>query len=123
MFDDRVKIGVKIKDGQVIGEEAGHKQFIESMKKIVNFKDNKDNKNNKNRKSLEYYLNLKYKIIIEKIDEEDGGGFDAYIKELGKYTCCACGETVEEAYNSLIEFKNELIKKWYEEGKEIPEPE
>jgi predicted HicB family RNase H-like nuclease len=74
-------------------------------------------------KNLEYYLNLDYRVVIEKIKEEDGGGYMAYIDELGKWTCNACGETPEEAYNNLIEYKEDLIKRWFSENKKITEPE
>ena len=75
------------------------------------------------KKDLDYYLNLDYKIIVEKIPEKDGGGYEAYIKELGKYTCNGCGETYQEAIGDLLEYKDELIKEWHAKGYSIPEPE
>ncbi len=75
------------------------------------------------RKSLEYYLNLRYKVIIEELLEDDGGGFEAYIKEFGRYTCNGYGETPEEAYQDVVGYKEDLIERWYKEGKTIPEPE
>ncbi len=76
-----------------------------------------------NKKDLNYYLNLDYKIVVEKIPEESGGGFEAYIEKLGKYTCNGNGETREEAIQDLLEFKDELMKRWYAKGYDIPEPE
>ncbi len=75
------------------------------------------------KKDLDYYLNLNYKIIVEKIAEENGGGYEAYIKEFGKYTCNGCGETYQEAIKDLLKYKNDLINEWHNKGYNIPEPE
>ena len=75
------------------------------------------------RRDLKYYLNLPYKIEIEPIPEEDGGGFAAYFPELGKYTLAGGGETIEEALQSLNEIKKIMFKEWLEQGVSIPEPE
>ena len=75
------------------------------------------------KRDLDHYLNLSYKIIVEKIPEKDGGGYEAYIKELGKYTCNGCGETYQEAIEDLLEYKDELIKEWHTKGYSIPKPE
>ena len=69
------------------------------------------------RKNLGCYLNLNYRVIIEELQEEDGGGFEAYIKEFGRYTCNGYGETPEEAYQDVMDYKEELIERWYGEDK------
>ncbi len=75
------------------------------------------------KRDLKYYLNLPYKIEIEQIPEEDGGGFAARLPELGKYALVGDGETIEEALNSLNEIKEIMFREWLEEGVSIPEPE
>ncbi len=75
------------------------------------------------KRDLEYYLNLPYKIEIEPIPEEDGGGFVARLPELGRYAIVGDGETIEEAIQSLNEIKEIMLKEWLEEGVSIPEPE
>jgi len=72
-------------------------------------------------KDLEYYLNLPYKIVIESIPEEDGGGFVAHLPELGRYVIVGDGETAE-AIQSMNKIKEILLKEWLEEGVQIPEP-
>jgi len=73
-------------------------------------------------KDLKYYLKLPYKIEIEPIPEEDGGGFMAYLPELGRYAVVGDGETIEEAIQSLNKIKEVMLKEWLEEGVSIPEP-
>ncbi|HQQ00680.1 MAG TPA: toxin-antitoxin system HicB family antitoxin [bacterium] len=76
-----------------------------------------------NPRDLNWYQSLVYRIVIEPIPEEQGGGFEAHIPTLGKSTCVAVGETQEEALVSLKEAKEELIEFWYEEDLPIPLPE
>ncbi len=73
-------------------------------------------------KDLEYYLNLPYKIVVESIPEEDGGGFIARLPELGRYVIVGDGETAEEALQSMNKIKEILLKEWLEDGVLIPEP-
>jgi len=72
---------------------------------------------------LDYYLNLPYKIEIEPIPQDDGGGFAARLPELGRYTIVGDGETIEEAIQSLNEIKEIMLREWLEQGITIPEPE
>ena len=56
------------------------------------------------------------RIEIESIPEEDGGGFTAYIPELGRYTIVGDGQTKEKAVESLQKIKEIMFKEW---GKEL----
>ncbi|MEW6238479.1 MAG: toxin-antitoxin system HicB family antitoxin [Candidatus Omnitrophota bacterium] len=74
-------------------------------------------------RDLNYYMSLPYKIEIEPLREEDGGGFEAFIPQLGRMTMTAAGDTEEEAIQILREVKETLFSHWIEEGFPIPEPE
>ena len=69
-------------------------------------------------KTLSYYMNLPYKIEIT--PEEDETGFNAAIPELKG--CMAFGETIEEAYETIIEVKQAWLEIALERGWPIPEP-
>ncbi|HOT98166.1 MAG TPA: toxin-antitoxin system HicB family antitoxin [bacterium] len=75
-----------------------------------------------NNKSLDYYLSLDYPIEIVKIPVEDGGGYSAFIRQLGKLAFRGDGETREEAIKDLDEVKEILFEEYLEKGIEIPEP-
>jgi predicted HicB family RNase H-like nuclease len=75
------------------------------------------------KKNLKYYMNLNYPIEIQKIKEEEGGGFSANIPQLGKYAFVGDGDTIEEAIESLNEIKEYLFEKYLKEGLPIPEPQ
>ena len=59
---------------------------------------------------------------IQKIKEEEGGGFSATIPALGKYAFVGDGDTIEEAISNLNEIKEYLFEKYLKEGIPIPEP-
>lgn len=71
---------------------------------------------------LQYYMNLEYNIILERIESEGEGYYIAYSNELGKYACYGRGESHSEALNSFIEEKQTFIEYLFNEGAEIPEP-
>ena len=73
-------------------------------------------------KTLKYYLNLPYKILIEPIKEEEGGGFLARLPQFGM-SITGDGETAEEAIEMLEEYKKIAFERFFSEGKQIPEPE
>lgn len=77
----------------------------------------------KRKKNLEYYLKLKYKIIIEPIIDEYGTEYMAYCNELGKYSCYGVGKTYTKAMKSFLKEKEEFIRLLYNRNKNIPEPE
>ena len=74
-------------------------------------------------KDLNYYLSLRYKIEINPIPEEDGGGFEACIPALGKGAFLGIGKTITEALEHLEEVKRDFFKDYLKKGIKIPEPE
>ena len=48
-------------------------------------------------------MNLNYPVEIQKIEENEGGGYTASINMLGKYAFRGDGETIEEALEDLKE--------------------
>jgi len=74
-------------------------------------------------KNLEYFMTLPYRIEIQPIPEEKGGGYEASIPQLGRYSVRADGETIEEALDGLKAIKEERLAEYLEEGLVIPEPE
>ena len=73
-------------------------------------------------KNLDYYLKLPYRVIIEQIPIDEGGGYCATIPELGKYALIADGETEQEARANLEEWKKEIFEDYLRKNIEIPEP-
>ncbi len=74
------------------------------------------------KKTVDYYLNLKYKINVIEIDESEGGGYLLEMPELGRLSTCAWGETFEEARAMLLEIQRDNIKDLLAKGLEVPEP-
>ena len=69
-------------------------------------------------KTVEYYMNLPYKIELYPDIEE--GGFAIACPELPG--CLSCGETIEDAIESIEDAKRAWITASLEDGDEIPEP-
>jgi len=69
-------------------------------------------------KTIEYYMNLPYKMEI--IPDVEEGGFVASFPELPG--CITCGETMKDAMENAIDAKKAWIQTELEEGAEIPEP-
>lgn len=82
------------------------------MRKLYNMK-----------KNLEHFLTLPYRIELQPILAENGGGFVACIPLLGRYAVQADGETPDEALEKLEEIKRERLSAYLESGVSIPEPE
>ncbi len=74
-------------------------------------------------RDVKYFMSLPYKILIEPIPEEEGGGFEAFIPQLGRMTMTGAGDTPEEALENLRDVQETLFKMWIEEGVSIQEPE
>ncbi|HOH09093.1 MAG TPA: toxin-antitoxin system HicB family antitoxin [bacterium] len=72
--------------------------------------------------NLDYYLALDYPIEIVKISEEDGGGYSAFIRQLGKLAFRGDGETIEEAVADLAVVKEILFEEYLQKNIAIPEP-
>lgn len=71
----------------------------------------------KENKPLEYYLNLRYPVLLV---PEPEGGFTALLPDLEG--CVSVGETEEEALANLEEARQLWIETAYEHGDEIPLP-
>ena len=69
------------------------------------------------RKPIEYYLGLKYPVIITTSED---GGYVAEIEYLPR--CFTQGETLEEVYVNMEEARRLWIDIAYEDGQDIPEP-
>ena len=70
--------------------------------------------------SLDYYLNLNYRIILENSSEFDT--YTAFIPELGKLACYGVGKNFLEALSMLESVKTELLTYYYDNGIPIPLP-
>ncbi len=75
------------------------------------------------RRDLEYYLSLNYKIEIEPITPQEGGGFTARLPQFGSMGIVGDGETTQEALESLEECKRLVFETLLNKGESIPEPE
>ena len=69
-------------------------------------------------KTLEYYMNLPYRLEI--IPDADEGGFVASYPELRG--CLTCGDTIESVAANAEDCKRAWLVAAMEENLEIPEP-
>ena len=70
-------------------------------------------------KTIDYYMNLPYKLeIIPDIEE---GGYVASFPELPG--CLTCAETIEDLIENAMDAKRVWIESEMEMGAEIPEPD
>ena len=72
------------------------------------------------KKNIDYYMGLNYPVAIERIPEDDGGGFFASIPLLPG--CMSDGGTLEEAYDNIEDAKKEWLMSMLERKMNIPEP-
>ena len=63
-----------------------------------------------------------YAVELHQLEKEDGGGFLAYIVELGHTACSATGETVEEALMTLGDVLEHVLKVMKQGSHSIPPP-
>ena len=75
------------------------------------------------KKDINYYMKLPYKIELQHISPEEGGGFILEIPELGRLSTNAWGATLDEAYIMLEEIKRANIEDLLARNIEIPEPQ
>ena len=73
--------------------------------------------------NLDYFMTLPYRIELQEISQDLGGGFSVCIPSLGRYAVHADGETVLEALEKLEEIKRDRLAAYLEAGVTIPEPE
>lgn len=69
-------------------------------------------------KTIEYYMNLPYKLEI--VPDSDEGGYVARYPELPG--CITVGETVESVVKNAVDAKKAWLEAALEEGTEIAEP-
>ena len=69
-------------------------------------------------KTIEYYMNLPYKIEV--VSDPDEGGYVARYPELPG--CMTAGETVESVIKNAADAKKAWLEAALEEGTEIAEP-
>lgn len=69
-------------------------------------------------KSIEYYLNLPYKVDI--YPEKDGSGYTAVIPDLPG--CITSASSIQELWESVAEAKALWLELAIEEGDHVPEP-
>ena len=69
-------------------------------------------------KSLEYYMDLPYRVEI--VEDKDDGGFSLRCPELPG--CITCAATIEEGLRLLEDAKQSWITACIEDGITIPEP-
>jgi antitoxin HicB len=79
--------------------------------------------NSNHNHNLDYYLSLPYPIEIVPITQDEGGGFEAFIPQLGRMSLTGAGETPEDAIASLNKVKETVFSIWLNEGFPIPMPE
>lgn len=74
-------------------------------------------RNSTMRKDLDFYLNLRYPVIIH---ADPDGGFVAEIEELPG--CMTQGETSEEVFEAIEDARRGWIEVAYDDGQDIPLP-
>lgn len=74
------------------------------------------------KKNLKYYMNLNYTVEINKLSDEDGGGYHACIPQLGKFAFQSDGDTVDGALKNLEIIKEEWFSDYLKKSIAIPEP-
>ena len=73
-------------------------------------------------KTLEYYASLDYPVVLRRIPDDLGGGYEASIPCLGAQSFVGCGDSPQEAYDNLQVAKREIFEEYLGEGIGIPEP-
>lgn len=73
-------------------------------------------------KTLEYYASLDYPVVVRRIPDDLGGGYEASIPSLGAQSFAGCGDSPQEAYDNLQVAKREIFAEYLDEGISIPEP-
>ena len=69
-------------------------------------------------KTIDYYMNLPYRMEI--IPDAEEGGFTVWYPDLPG--CLTCSETMEGAISNALDAKKAWIKAALEDGLEIPTP-
>jgi len=64
-------------------------------------------------------MNINFRISVRSIPESLGGGYQAFIKDLGSYAFVGDGETPEQALKHLRRVQKDLFEMYFEQDKEI----
>lgn len=70
-------------------------------------------------KTIDYYMNLPYKMEI--VPDKEEGGFTASFPDLPG--CITIGDTIEETIQNIIDAKKAWLESELETGGVIPEPD
>lgn len=73
-------------------------------------------------KTLDYYTSVDYPVVLRRIPDDLGGGYEASIPYLGAQSFVGCGDSPQEAYENLQAAKGEIFAEYLDEGISIPEP-
>ena len=73
-------------------------------------------------KTLAYYAALDYPVVLRRIPDDLGGGYEASIPCLGAQSFVGCGDSPQEAYDNLQVARGEIFAEYLDEGISIPEP-
>ena len=65
---------------------------------------------------------LRYPVLIDPVEEAAGGGWYVWHPLLGQATCCADGDTLEEALANLETYRRDVYDVLVESGRPIPLP-
>lgn len=77
---------------------------------------------NNDSKTLDYYLSLDYSMEIKKIEDNGNTKIEISIPDLGRYSCRAVGDSLEEALDYLKSIKRTIIEHCLKKGIQIPLP-
>jgi len=70
----------------------------------------------------ELVRDIEYPITVHTLPKEDGGGFFAYLPDIGHSACSAAGDTLEEAIYILKDVLEGVTEVYEERGYKIPRP-
>jgi antitoxin HicB len=73
-------------------------------------------------KTLEYYASLDYPVVVRRIPDDLGCGYEASMPCLGAQSFVGCGDSPQEAYDNLQVARGEIFAEYLDEGISIPEP-
>lgn len=69
-------------------------------------------------KSLDYYMNLPYRVEV--VEDKEEGGYALHCPELSG--CMTCAETIEQGFRMIEDAKRAWFTACLEDGTTIPEP-
>jgi predicted RNase H-like HicB family nuclease len=70
--------------------------------------------------SVQDYMNLPYNFVTRRIEDESGAYFHISVLELDG--CQSTGDTIQEAYDGIVEAMEGWIETKLENGVDVPAP-